>query len=109
MRRAILRFLGLVSLAAGLVSAVIDLVATPAQQGVMFRTLGAHWLRMHEASLQDINAILNANGPSPLWTGFLLPILSQPAIVVFGCLAVLFLALALLLPRRRHEHDPRHH
>jgi len=33
MRRAILRFLGLVSLAAGLVSAVIDLVATPAQQG----------------------------------------------------------------------------
>ena len=82
---------------------IVDLVASSGQTATIFRTLGAHWLSLHNASLQDIYDTLNEDGPSSFWQGFLLPILSQPAIIVFGCLAVLFLALALLFPRRGRD------
>ncbi len=108
--RSFLRFLALLSLALTLVFGVVDLAS--AGESMVFRTLGAHWLSLHAPSLQDIHDTLTANGPSLLWGGMLLPILSQPAIVVFGCLAVIFLALAMLAPsrhaRRRYDDDAGH-
>jgi len=117
MRWGLLRFLGLSSGAAALVAGIADLVASSGQSATVFRTLGAQWLSADETSLNALYGWLNASGPSMLWGGFLLPILSQPGIVVFGCLAALFLALAFLFPgRERHRRwndddpreDPRH-
>jgi len=114
MKRALFRFFGLLSFAAMICCGIVDLLASSGQVATIFRPLGAHWLSLHEASLNAIHASLTADGASAIWGGFLLPILSQPAIVVFGCLAVLFLALALLSPRgdwRRslnHDDDPRY-
>jgi len=118
MRRWLLRFFGFSSLAAMLLSGVIDLIASSHKAETIFRPLGTLWLSVHDQSLQALHATLTSDGPSWLWGGLLLPILSQPSIVVFGCLALLFLALALLMPRRDlrergrlerpDDHDPRY-
>ena len=109
MRRWLFRFFGFSSLAATILSAVIDLIVSSDRAETIFRPLGALWLQVHEHSLQTLHTMLTSDGPSWLWSGVLLPILSQPSIVVFGCLALLFLALALLMPRRdrRGEYDHR--
>lgn len=74
---------------------------------MVFQPLGALWLDVHNRSLQSLHTALTSDGPSWIWSGLLLPILSQPGIVVFGCLALLFLALAWMMPRhnRRGEFD----
>ncbi len=100
MRRWLLRFLGFSSLAAMLLSGLIDLIASSDRAETVFRPLGTLWLQVHGHSLQDMHTTLTSDGPSWLWSGLLLPILSQPGIVVFGCLGLCFLALALLVPRR---------
>jgi len=118
MRRTVLRFFGLSSFAITVVIGLADLAASSGQTATIFRTLGAQWLSFDEASLNGLYGWLTASGPSMLWGGLLLPILSQPGIFVFGCLAAFFLALAFLFPgRERHrrwndddprEDDPRH-
>jgi hypothetical protein len=111
-RARILRFLGISSLASMLVAGLVDLVASSGTDRLVFRPLGTLWMSMHENSLQSLHASLFENGMPWVWTGLLLPILSQAGIVVFGCLAVLFLALAWAIPggtrRRREQHDPRY-
>lgn len=104
MRRPLLRFLGLSSFAAAVVAGIADLAASAGKDATVFRTLGAQWLSLDAGSLNALHGWLTASGPSMLWGGFLLPILSQPGIVVFGCLAALFLALAVVFPgRKRHR------
>ncbi len=112
LRARVLRFFGISSLGAMVVTALTDLVASSGTGAVIFRPLGRIWMGLHEGSLQSLHAALYEMGVGWLWTGVLLPILSQAGIVVFGCLAVLFLAFAWLIPghprRRRDDHDPRY-
>ncbi len=112
LRARILRFFGISSFASMLVCGVIDMVVSSGTGAMIFRPLGKFWMSLHEGSLQSLHASLYENGMSWLWTGLLLPILSQAAIVVFGCLAMLFLALAWAIPgdprHRREDHDPRY-
>lgn len=109
MRYLILRFLGLSSLATTVICAVIDYAASSGTAALIFRPLGALWLSVNAASLNAIHGFLTGAGPSPLWDGILLPILSQPAIIVFGCLGVFFLALAVLFPGRGRDRHRRLH
>jgi len=109
-----MRFLGLSSLAMMVISAVVDYAASSGTAALIFRPLGALWLSVNAPGLNAIHGFLTGAGPSPLWDGILLPILSQPAIVVFGCLGLLFLALAFLFPgrgrdRHRRLHDDARH
>ena len=116
--RWLLRFFGVSSLATMVFCGLIDLIASSDKVETIFRPLGTLWLNVHGQSLQALHDSLTANGPSWLWSSLLLPILSQPGIVVFGCLALIFLALALLMPRRDlrergrlerpDDHDPRY-
>ncbi len=118
MMRWLLRFFGVSSLATMVFCGLIDLIASSDKVETIFRPLGTLWLNVHGQSLQSLHAALTANGPSWLWSSLLLPILSQPGIFVFGCLALIFLALALMIPRRDlrergrlerpDDHDPRY-
>ena len=112
MMRILLRFLGLSSFAISVLMLVIDLIASAGKDATVLRPFGAQWLSLHEDSLNALHDSLTASGPSALWDDVLMPILSQPGEVVFGCLALLFLALALLFPRRRGRErlgdDPRY-
>ena len=102
-----MRFLGLSSLAIMVICGMIDYAASSGTAALIFRPLGALWLSVNAASLNAIHGFLTSAGPSPLWDGILLPILSQPGIVVFGCLGLLFLALAFLFPGRGRDRHRR--
>lgn len=110
MRRGLFKLLAVLSVAAAVVFGIIDLIHGLNSGHVFLRPLGVHWLNLHEASLQDLYVTLAGDGPSFFWNDVVKRILSQPASAVFGCLAVFFLAFAMLFPsrhsRRRLYDDP---
>ena len=92
-----------------LLGGLIDTIVSWDDYETVFRPLGAFWLNVHAESLEALHRSLTAGGGDPwLWNSVLMPLLKIPTIIVFGCLALLFLAFAWLSPRRdrrRRRHD----
>lgn len=93
----ILRALGLLFLAAGFVSLVVDGVKTIASASLVITPLGQAWYELHPPSLNLTQAIIERYTFPFLWDPVLLSVLLLPGWVVFTVLG----ALLYYIGRRR--------
>jgi len=81
-----LRALGLVLMAAGFVSLVVDGVKTIASAGLVITPLGQAWYDVHRASLNLIQALIERYAFPFLWDPVVVTLLFLPGWVVFTLL-----------------------
>lgn len=110
--RGLWRLIGTVFTAASAFCLILDVLAYTARSPTVLRPLGAVWLLAEPESINAIHTSLYVNDMPWMWDGAIRPVLSQSGFIVFGCLALFFLALAWLVPRRRRrrriDDDPRY-
>lgn len=84
----VLRVLGLLFLAAGFVSLVVDGVASIASASLVMTPLGQAWFNVHPASLNLTQAIIERYTFPFLWDPVFLTVLLLPSWVVFAVIGV---------------------
>lgn len=93
----VLRLLGLVFLAAGFVSLVVDGVKTIAASSITVTPLGLAWFELHKESLNLAQALIQRYTLPAIWDPIIQNILLLPGWVVFTAIGLLF----FLLGRKR--------
>jgi hypothetical protein len=99
-RCRIARIVGWLLVAAALVVAGADLLASLEQDAVVLRPLGELWFRLDPGSLNLAQAVVQRYLHPALWDPAIVAVLRLPAVVAFG-LPGLALVLACRRPRRR--------
>jgi hypothetical protein len=97
MIRFVLRFLGLVSLAAGFFFLVYDGTQTIANGRLSFTSLGFIWAQVHQNSLLLLQPAIERHVAVWLWQLVIQPTLEQPAFLCFAILG----AILMLLGRKK--------
>jgi hypothetical protein len=91
MIRFLLRFLGLLVLAAAFITFIIDGTKSIAANAIRTTPLGQYWHEIHSTSLQLLQAGIERRVASWLWQLVLQPILEQPAWLVLAVLSAILL------------------
>ncbi len=97
MIRFLLRFLGLVALAAAFITLVIDGTKSIAANAIKITPLGQYWNDVHTGSLQLFQAGIERHVSPSLWQVVIQPVLEQPAWLVLGVLG----AVLILIGRKK--------
>jgi hypothetical protein len=98
MIRFVLRFLGLVTLAAAFILFVYDGVRFIANQRLEFTSVGATWAGVHQNSLASFQSIIEQQAAPWVWGSLIEPyFLHQPAFLVLLIVG----AILVLLGRRK--------
>lgn len=84
----VLRIVGLLFLAAGFVSFIVDGVASIASASLVTTPLGQAWFNLHPASLNLTQAVIERYTFPFLWDPVLLSVLLMPGWVVFTVIGV---------------------
>lgn len=99
MIRFLLRFVGLLLLAAGFIFLVIDGTRSIAASAVQFTPVGEYWYAWHPTSLQLLQPALERHVAVWLWDPVMLTVLTAPAWLVLGILGSLLILLGRKKPR----------
>ena len=97
MIRFLLRFIGLVALAAAFILVIYDGTKSIAANGVSITSVRAVWELVNAASLAKIEPLIKPYAGGLLWDPLMTGILSAPSWAVFGIVGILF----ILLGRKR--------
>lgn len=97
MIRAVLRFLGLLSLAAGFIFLVYDGARSIVDSGLRLYKISQAWSDVHQASLTALQPLLERRLGAWAWDPVAVMVLQQPIWLVFGLLGIVL----LLLGRRK--------
>jgi hypothetical protein len=97
MIRFLLRTLGLLFLATAFIFLVYDGTRSIAANVLLYSRMDEVWSLVHTASLQQLQPLIEKNGPHWLWDPVVTTILDAPAVVVLGIIG----AILLLLGRRK--------
>lgn len=92
MIRFLLRFLGVLILAAAFILLVYDGAKSIADSRLYIYKLGQLWTDINAGSLQSLQAAIEAQ-LTWLWNPVLLTVLEQPAWLVLGVIGILFILL----------------
>lgn len=92
MIRFLLRFLGVLILAAAFILLVYDGAKSIADSRIYIYKLGQLWTDINAGSLQSLQAAIEAQ-LTWLWNPVLLTVLEQPAWLVLGVIGILFILL----------------
>jgi len=97
MIRFLLRFIGLVALAAAFILVIYDGTKSIASNGMSITSVRALWQLINEASLAKLEPLLKSYGGGLLWDPVMTGILSAPSWALLGILGIIF----ILLGRKR--------
>jgi hypothetical protein len=97
MIRFLLRFIGLVALAAAFILVIYDGTKSIASNGMSITSVRALWQLINEASLAKLEPLIKPYAGGLLWDPFMLSILSAPSWALLGVFGVIF----ILLGRKR--------
>ncbi|MGH6683625.1 MAG: hypothetical protein ACRECA_06820 [Pseudolabrys sp.] len=97
MIRFLLRFIGLVALAAAFILVIYDGTKSIASNGMSITSVRALWQLINEASLAKLEPAIKPYAGGLLWDPLMLSILSAPSWALLGILGIIF----ILLGRRR--------
>jgi hypothetical protein len=97
MIRFLLRTLGLLFLAAAFIFLIYDGTRSIAANMLLYSKVDEIWSLVHQASLQQLEPLIEKNAPSWLWDPVTTTILDAPAIVVLAMVG----AILIVLGRRK--------
>jgi hypothetical protein len=97
MIRSLLRFIGVIFLAAAFILLVYDGAKSIADSRMYIYKLGQLWTDVHTSSMQAAQAKIQASLPTQVWDPVITTLLNQPGWLVFGIIGILF----ILMGRRR--------
>ena len=97
MIRSLLRFIGVIFLAAAFILLVYDGAKSIADSRMYIYKLGQLWTDVHTSSMQAAQAKIQASLPAQVWDPVITTLLNQPGWLVFGIIGILF----ILMGRRR--------
>ncbi len=97
MIRFLLRTLGLLFLAAAFIFLVYDGTRSIAANMLLYSKLVEIWSLVHQASLQQLQPLIEKNAPPWLWDPVITTILDAPATVVLAVVG----AILIVLGRRK--------
>jgi hypothetical protein len=97
MIRFLFRTLGLLFLAAAFVFVVYDGTRSIAANALLYSRVDEIWSQLHAASLQQLQPLIERNGPPWLWDPVATTVLQAPAIVLCGIVGIIL----ILLGRRK--------
>ncbi len=90
MIRFVLRGFAVISLALGVIFAILDGARSVGASAFVTKPLLDIWARAAPESLGDAEAYVTHFISSGVWNGIFVPVLEQPGWVLFGVLALLF-------------------
>src|SRR5690242_7808241 len=93
MIRFVLRFLGLICLAAAFILAIYDGTRSIAANRVFLTSIRTLWELINAGSLTQMKPLLSPYAGGVLWDPGMLAILNAPAFTLLGCLGVVLLML----------------
>jgi len=102
-RRAFFRTLSLVSLAAALVAAVLDLTRSIADNRIVLTPLHDDWQRLAPSSLEAVRLWVSEALHPLVWSPVMESVLSAPSWTVLALLAIVFAMAARRRKRRWQE------
>jgi hypothetical protein len=97
MIRFLLRFIGLVALAAAFILVIYDGTKSIAANGLSITSVRAVWELVNAASLAKVEPLIKPYAGGLLWDPLMTGILLAPSWAVFGIIGILF----ILLGRRK--------
>jgi hypothetical protein len=97
MIRFLSRTLGLLFLAAAFIFLVYDGTRSIAANTLLYSRVDEIWSLVHQASLQQLQPLIEKNAPPWLWDPVMTTILDAPAIVVLAVVG----AILIVLGRRK--------
>jgi hypothetical protein len=97
MIRFLSRTLGLLFLAAAFIFLVYDGTRSIAANMLLYSKLDEIWSLVHQASLQQLQPLIERNAPPWLWDPVITTVLDAPAIVVLAVVG----AILIILGRRK--------
>jgi hypothetical protein len=97
MIRFLSRTLGLLLLAAAFIFLVYDGTRSIAANTLLYSRVDEIWSLVHQASLQQLQPLIEKNAPPWLWDPVMTTILDAPAIVVLAVVG----AILIVLGRRK--------
>jgi hypothetical protein len=97
MIRFLLRTLGLLFLAAAFIFLVYDGTRSIAANTLLYSRVDEIWSLVHQASLQQLQPLIEKNAPPWLWDPVMTTILDAPVIVVLAVVG----AILIILGRRK--------
>jgi hypothetical protein len=97
MIRFLLRTLGLLFLAAAFIFLVYDGTRSIAANMLLYSKVDEIWSLVHQASLQQLQPLIEKNAPPWLWDPVMTTILEAPVIVVLAVVG----AILIVLGRRK--------
>jgi hypothetical protein len=93
MIRFLVRFFGLLLLALAFIFVIYDGMKSIADGGLFFTRFIQLWGDIHAASLQSLQTAIERSAGAKVWQLGVIPVLNQPASVVFAVLGVILLVL----------------
>jgi hypothetical protein len=93
MIRFLLRFLGLICLAAAFILAIYDGTRSIAANRIFLTSVRTLWELINAGSLTQMKPLLSPYAGGMLWDPGLVSILNAPAFTLLGCLGVVLLML----------------
>jgi hypothetical protein len=97
MIRFLLRTLGLLFLAAAFIFLVYDGTRSIAANMLLYSKLDEIWSLVHQASLQQLQPLIEKNAPPWLWDPVITTVLDAPATVVLAVVG----AILIVMGRRK--------
>ncbi len=93
MIRFVFRFIGIWILAAGFVFLVRDGTKSIAGNALFYTALKDDWNNLHDASLTQLQALVERHGGAPVWELVSLYVLAAPTWVVLGIIGAIFILI----------------
>jgi len=93
MIRFLLRFIGLLCLAAAFILVIYDGMTSIASNGFIFTSVRALWELVNAASLARIEPLIRPYAGGLLWDPVMVAILAAPSWALLGILGILFMLL----------------
>lgn len=92
-------FLSLLCLIAAIMAGTLDSIESVSSSSVVVTSLGNHWQNLDVVSLTLAEEAVRSYIHRDAWAWIVIPLLSQPAFVVFLVLALLFWMIGYRRPR----------
>ena len=86
-----MRMLGMIALAIGVITAVLDVTRSIADSAMVMTSLGKEWYEFSPSGLNNAQALVQRHIHPYLWDPVIIKILLLPSWVVFAVLAALLL------------------
>lgn len=99
MIRTLFHFLSLLCLIAAVMAGTLDSIESVSSSSVVVTSLGNHWQNLDVVSLTLAEEAVRSYIHRDAWAWIVIPLLSQPAFVVFLVLALLFWMIGYRRPR----------